>query len=737
MLKYLCPPMPSLSLVLVAHREQAYLPECVASIRNQGFADVEIVAIDDASPDHGPGVLDDLARDDARMRVEHLPERVGVGAARNLALELVEGGHVWFIEPTDLVAPGALAAVLERLEATAPEVLVVGHERTGPLGPASPGPHAGALAGAAERDPGPLEGLPALADAAPGAWDKVLRTAFVRDLGLRFGAGAHDELSVTWPALLAAERIAALPREAYVRREVANGPRDPRASALDLFVQCDAVLAFVRAHDELPEARRELVGPAMVRHQLALLGRVPARDRREFFARMSRSLREQGLERPAAKGRLGQVRVALVRRHSYRAFELLQGSLRAQQTLAKRGSAAGRRARRVAGGVHDATLRPWYRLALRRPIDPDLAVFAAYWYRGYSCNPRAIYEKARELVPGMRGVWIVKPDALATFPEDVEHVVAGTREYFETIARARYLVNNVNFPNHLVKREGSVHVMTHHGTPLKLMGIDQRATPAARMDFGALLSRCARWDYSVSSNPHSTLVWEHTYPTRYETLEVGYPRNDVLATATDDQVRRVREELGIPPDQVAILYAPTHREYQREYVPTLDVGAVADGLGPDHVVLARLHYFYDADPRLRKLHAEGRVRDVSDHPSVEELCLAADVLLTDYSSIMFDYAVLDRPILIHAPDWEAYRAIRGTYFDLMAEPPGAVATTEGEVLDALRSGRVSGDDARRLRAAFRARFCSLEDGHAAERVVRRVWLGERDAVTQPEPSLTR
>src|SRR6476661_6560294 len=154
MLKYLCPPMPSLSLVLVAHREQAYLPECVASIRNQGFADVEIVAIDD------------LARDDARMRVEHLPERVGVGAARNLALELVEGGHVWFIEPTGLVAPGALAAVLERLEATTPEVLVVGHERTGPLGPASPGPHAGALAGAAERDPGPLEGLPALADAA-------------------------------------------------------------------------------------------------------------------------------------------------------------------------------------------------------------------------------------------------------------------------------------------------------------------------------------------------------------------------------------------------------------------------------------------------------------------------------------------------------------------------------------------------------------------------------------------
>src|SRR5439155_26900103 len=144
----------------------------------------------------------------------------------------------------------------------------------------------------------------------------------------------------------------------------------------------------------------------------------------------------------------------------------------------------------------------------------------------------------------------------------------------------------------------------------------------------------------------------------------------------------------------AVLYAPTHREYAEDPTPPLDLARFADGLAPGHVVMARLHYFHDEHPHLRRLHDEGRIRDVAAYPSVEELCLAADVLVTDYSSIMFDYAVLDRPIVIHAPDWERYREQRGTYFDLLAEPPGTVATDDDGVLDALRSGAAFGDQAR-------------------------------------------
>lgn len=690
--------MPLLSFVLVVHREQAYLRECAASVLDQGFADLELIAIDDASPDHAPELLDELAGEDARVQVRHLPSRLGRGRARNLGLELAAGEYLWFIETTDRLAPGAPAAVAERL-AAAPDVLLVHHSRETPLGRVTPGPHRRLPAGIAGMTT--LAEQPALAAAAPHAWDKVLRRELLDGLGARFGPAAHDELTVTWPALAAAERIAAEPTPVYIRREPENAVGDAGGSPFDVFAQYEAVLAR-----GAPEA---LVAPAMLRHELALLPTVPARDRREFFARMSRAYRGA----PVPGGPVAQLRARLVERDAYAAFTALEESLAARRELDRRRAGVERRGRRAVKRARAAYRQRHYRAGRRRPLDPQLAVFAAYWYRGYACNPAAIYEKARQLVPDMRGVWIVKPDAVAALPAGIEHVVAETPEYYDAIARASYCINNVNFPNHFVKREGSVHVMTHHGTPLKRMGLDERLSPVARMDWAALMRRCARWDYSVSANPHSTLVWERVYPVPYESLEVGYPRNDVLATATDDDVRRARAAVGIADDQVAVLYAPTHRDYQRGHVPVLDVDAVAEALGRRFVLLSRAHYFYAGRP--------GRhARDVSAHPSVEELCLAADVLMTDYSSIMFDYAVLDRPIVVHAPDWDVYRAIRGVYFDLMAEAPGAVCRTEAEAIEALRSGA----DDPAARAAFRERFCALEDGGAAERVVRRVWLGE-------------
>ncbi len=380
-------------------------------------------------------------------------------------------------------------------------------------------------------------------------------------------------------------------------------------------------------------------------------------------------------------------------------------------------------------------LRRYYAVQLRAPIEPDLTVFAAYWYRGYSCNPRAIYEKLREEAPWVRGVWIVEAQHAGSFPPEVEHVIAGTRDYYRLIARAKYYVNNVNFPNDFVKREGTIHVQTHHGTPLKTMGLDLREAYVAseRMNFDRLLRRAARWDYSISSNELSTRIWKRVYPVRFETLEIGYPRNDVLVNAEQAQIDRIRGELGIEPGQTTVLFAPTHREYLPEYVPTVDLGRLAEELGPEYVILKRAHYFYDGEVEPEESRA-GNILDVTSHASIEDLCLAADVLLTDYSSVMFDYAVLDRPIVVHAPDWDEYRRLRGTYFDLLAEPPGVVTTSDDELVAAFRSGAVRGDEASRLRAAFRARFASLDDGHAAERVVRKVWLSQADAaVGAPGP----
>jgi CDP-glycerol glycerophosphotransferase len=621
------------------------------------------------------------------------------------ALERATGEYVWFAAPGDRLVPGALALVLARLEATAPDVLLVGHD-------GAPAKLLARVAGA----PGPLEAHPRVADTARRAWDKVVRRSMLP-------ASGEPGLRLTWQALLRAERIDALAAVTYVR-----AGRGEAAAPLEVVAAHEDVLAL----PEVPAARRALIAPAAVRHQLALLDRADPEQHDALFHRISAFVDAHGGS--GERGPLAQARTRLLARDHPRAYRALDRAVDAQRAVRRRGTRLRRRAVKRA---RSERRRRAYRAALRRPMDEQLAVYAAYWYRGYACNPRAIYETARELAPHVRGVWVVKPEHAAEVPPGVEHVAPDTPEYFDVLARAKFFVNNVNFPNEIVKRPGSVHVMTHHGTPLKFMGLDLRSNPvtAAKMDFDALLRRCARWDFSVSSNPLSSEVWARVYPVDFENLEVGYPRNDVLALATEASVAAARAELGIAPGQRAVLYAPTHRDWETGHVPVLDLGAAAEALGPDGVLLARAHYFYDADPVARALDRAGRLRDVAAHPSVETLCLAADVLVTDYSSLMFDYAVLDRPIVIHAPDWERYRSTRGVYFDLMAEPPGVVARSQDELLDVLRSGAVTGPEAETLRAAFRARFCALEDGRAAERVVRRVLLGDPEAAAPRAASL--
>jgi CDP-glycerol glycerophosphotransferase (TagB/SpsB family) len=364
-------------------------------------------------------------------------------------------------------------------------------------------------------------------------------------------------------------------------------------------------------------------------------------------------------------------------------------------------------------------------------------VYCAYWGRGYACSPAAIHAKALELAPHLRSVFLVEADAVDQVPDGVDHAVIGSPRAWEVLARAKYLINNANFADGVVKRPGSVHLQTQHGTPLKTMGVDQSTYPivaAATGSFAKLLARMDRWDYNLSSNRYSTQMWERAFPGTYEALEYGYPRNDVYYTATAEDVARVRARLGVPEGKTALLYAPTHRDYSTGFESRLDLEAFCEEIGDEFVVLLRAHYFYDEG----RGRSSGRIIDVTRHRSSEDVCLAADALITDYSSIMFDYANLDRPIVVYADDWEVYRETRGVYFDLMEAPPGPVVRTPEELAGAFRDRTYADDSSRALRAAFRERFCQFDDGQAAERVVRRVLLRQPpEAIPAVIPLLER
>ncbi|MFF1276724.1 CDP-glycerol glycerophosphotransferase family protein [Streptomyces marokkonensis] len=719
--------MPRFSIIVPSHGVAGRLGQALDSVLAQSFGDFELIPVCDAPGSPAADVAARHAERDSRVAPVHAPPSEGLAGARNAGMRAATGTYLLFLDGDDVLVPGALAALDARLAETGPvDVLHFEHERV-PWWEGEPGnPAAPLLAGAPDGAFAP-DRAPQLTGVRLPAWSAAWRRAFAAEQCLAFPRGHFTDVGWGGLAMLGAERVAVL-RTVVVRhlvRRQGNRLNLPGEHHADLLDQTELVLA--RAADlEVPADRS---GPLFEQLFAAVLKTAahPRRltsGRRAFFRRASalyRRHRPAGFRPPG--GSLG-VQHRLLAAGSYAAFAALRGTRRA----AARAVAAVPRPRGL-------RTRLRYRTHLRRPLDAGLAVYCAYWGRGYACNPAAIHAKARELAPHIRSVFLVEADQAHTVPDGVEYAVIGSHRSWEVLARAKYLVNNANFAEGVVKRPGSVHLQTQHGTPLKTMGVDQSTYPvvaAATGSFTKLLGRVDRWDYNLSSNPHSTRVWERAFPGSYEHLEYGYPRNDVYLTAGAGDVARIRAELGVPQGARAVLYAPTHRDHHTGFEPGLDLEAFCEAAGEDVVVLLRAHYFYDRGGR----GSGGRVIDVTAHRSSEDVCLAADALITDYSSIMFDYANLDRPIVVYADDWDVYRETRGVCFDLMAGPPGPVVRTPDELARVFRDGSCAGAESAALRARFRERFCPFDDGRAAERVVRRVLLGEPPEALPPVIPLT-
>ncbi|MER7737531.1 bifunctional glycosyltransferase family 2 protein/CDP-glycerol:glycerophosphate glycerophosphotransferase [Streptomyces sp. NPDC096538] len=713
--------MPRFSVIVPVYKVQAYLHACLDSVLGQSYRDIEVIAVDDRSPDGCGEILDAYAARDERLRVLHLEENVGLGRARNAAMPHATGDYLFFLDSDDTLTPGALRALADRLDETGdPDVLVFDYARTYWWGGTRRNvlshvltEAAGSTFTAAER-PGILELLMVV-------WNKVYRRDFVEREGFTFPPGYYEDTPWTFPVLLSAERIATLDRIClyYRQRRQGNILSTTSRKHFDVHEQYARVFRFVDARPALAHWR-PFLHAKMGEHCLDILSkpdRLPPSDRAEFFRRtaeMFHAHRPPGVRTPAE-------------------LRALEGGY-AGYLLRRRAQRTGRDLARRAGQVRAATAARAVRARslLRRPLDPDLAVYSAFSHRGMYGDPAAVYRAARELAPHVRGVWVVADEErAAVLPPDTPYVLLDSPGYRRVTERATYFVNNVNWPWALAKRPGSVHVHTHQGTPLKYMGADLLGKPGARLHFDVprMLRRADRWDYSLVANRHSERVWEGAFPCHFTSLRSGSPRNDVLVRGDEERARATRERLGVPAGDTVVLYAPTRRDYRRDgLVERIDLARFAADLGEGRTLVVRLHPSLADGPArglgLAELHRRGVLVDATDEPEVQDVLLAADVLVTDYSAVMVDYALLDRPIVIHADDWDAFRASRGVYVDVTAEAPGHVTRSYRELAWLFASGTWADAESARLRAAFRERFCEFDDGGAAERVVRTLMLGE-------------
>ncbi|MDQ0991236.1 CDP-glycerol:glycerophosphate glycerophosphotransferase [Streptomyces sp. V3I7] len=713
--------MPELSVIVHGPDTQGHLAELLDSLAAHPQGDTEVVV----------AAVGDWAREAAEAHpskpvVAPLPDGTGEAAARSAGAVRAGGRWLHFVHTKDGLPADAPRLIAERTAELPDSVdaLLLDHVRTTWRTPAAPSGDARLLIRTGRADVA-LDDAANLLRLTPLLGNRVLRAGFWRAHEEQLAT--DDEAYAAHAALLHADRLACLGHAAYDDRQPRPESLPPPAPE-QRYALVDRYERLLDLTEDRPAAHAVLYD-VMVRDLLRTFAReeLPEAVAREFFRRASEAAvrrRPAGHRRP---GGFEGMRRTLLEENAYTRYRALQAANRARRAARKE---VRSRKRRLGTRLRDHR----YQRALERPVDPGLAVFSAYWDRGVSCNPGAIAAKLTELAPDIHPVWVVTKENAVLLPPGTDHVVPGTRRYWEVLARAKYLTSNVNFPGAVVKRPDAIHLQTHHGTPLKRMGLDQMAHPAAAqgLDFAALLSRVDKWDYSVSANGHSTRMWERAYPARFTSLDYGYPRNDVFATCTAADIRAVRARLGIAPGRTAVLYAPTHRDYEAGWNPRLDLAALAERLGENTVLLVRGHYFYgDTASPLTGLRRTGKVVDVSSYEPVEELCLAADALITDYSSIMFDYANLDRPIVVYADDWETYATTRGVYFDLPAKAPGPVARTQEELAEIFTSGAWRDERAARARAAFRRRFCEYDDGRAAERVVRRVFLGESEESLPP------
>lgn len=348
----LVPARPRISVVLPVYGVEQYLAECLGSVLAQPGADLEVIAIDDASPDGCGRILAARARLDPRLRVVHLQRNGGPGNARNVGLELAMGDYVWFIDSDDVMAGGAVEAITQRLSRERPDVLLIDYEDLLPDGTTQP-----SFGRALLRDAPPgsftLAQQPQLINLTMTSWSKVISRAFLVNLGVPFPPGIHEDVPVTCAALLQARRISALDRVCYRYRWARPGSFMATTSSdnLAIFDAYRQVFDFLSKREAaagaaaIPAVRAALFERAVWHYGTVLqaggigigpIGRsglVPRRDRRRFFARMHeefvRYVPAGYRHPPGARG----AKFRLVEHNAYWTYELLEPPNRARVAL--------------------------------------------------------------------------------------------------------------------------------------------------------------------------------------------------------------------------------------------------------------------------------------------------------------------------------------------------------------------------------------------------------------------
>lgn len=441
---------------------------------------------------------------------------------------------------------------------------------------------------------------------------------------------------------------------------------------------------------------------------------------------LTRPLEGQQTLQPQANGQLIQIEKTYNNGIMVRALPA--------RTLAAKIGGVGQKAGQVKDVIHQLNQRVNTRYMKRlfkmghRQFDATTIIFESFGGRQVSDSPLAIYELFKKLYPGFRYIWSVEREAVPYCKANgIPYVVRRTARWARTLEKAQYWISNARFPAWVRKPKYVTYIQTWHGTPLKKLGLDIENVAMPGTNTAAyhrnFVSEANRWDALVSPNDYSTQIFRSAFGFKNQILKVGYPRNDELINSSPEDVTALKQQLGIPLDKKVVLYAPTYRDNQfaekGKYTFELpfSLADFRERFGQDAVLILRMHYLISN--ALDVSDYSDFVYDLSSYPNISDLYLVSDLLITDYSSVFFDYAYLQRPILFYPYDYHLYKdELRGFYLDYEKDLPGKIAQNEVDLLDNVEEFLQRPDMSQDPQfQKFYDRFCAINDGLASFKVV--------------------
>ena len=368
-------------------------------------------------------------------------------------------------------------------------------------------------------------------------------------------------------------------------------------------------------------------------------------------------------------------------------------------------------------------------------MDDKVIFFEAFGGRNYTCSPKAIYEKILTMkeFKDFKFVWAFVDPSKHDVLNDKRLTIVKTnsKDYYKYLSIAKYWIVNSIIDEGIIKKKNQVYVQCWHGTPLKKLRYDIEVNGAVLNTIEEIRKRndrdARKFDYFISPSKYCTEKFTSAFNLKALgkeniIIEKGYPRNDFLFNKTKKDVDSIKKKLGLPLDKKVIFYLPTFRDNQHTsgvgytYNLAIDFDSLKKKFSKDYVILFSPHYFIANNIDLSKY--KGFVFNVARYDEINELYLVSDIIMTDYSSVFFDFANLKRPMLFYMYDFDDYQNNLRDFYISLDELPGPISKTQDELENNLKNIDSIFKDYKGKYEKFNKKYNYLDDGNASERVIK-------------------